>query len=117
MVVRSLQGYFSGITQHGDLDVELSGRRWDGFGLTAATKAGTVELRLPLNYSAALQLETGDGNISVQYPEQLVEGERVPLHVVTQKNARSLTATVGDGGAPVKLLTTAGDIHLSGIAP
>ena len=111
--VKSVSGYFSLLTQQGDLDVQLPGKHWDGLGFTAVTHRGTVSLRLPLEYSAALQLQTRNGNFTLDYPEQLVEGESVPLTVVTDKNVRSLTAAVGKGGAPIRIHTGAGDIHVT----
>jgi DUF4097 and DUF4098 domain-containing protein YvlB len=111
----SVQGYFSAITKEGDLDVELSGKRWSGQGFMVVTQRGSARLRLPVVYSAALQLETLNGNITVDYPEQLVEGEKIPLHVLVKDKARRLIATVGDGGAPIKIQTSAGDIYMSGI--
>lgn len=113
--VRSMEGYFSVATDAGDLDVEMSGTRWYGHGFTAVTKLGSVNLRIPVTYSAALQLETHDGDITIDYPEQLVDGEHIPLSFITRKNVRNLTATVGDGGAPVKLFTHRGDISLTKI--
>jgi DUF4097 and DUF4098 domain-containing protein YvlB len=110
--VRSMEGYFSVVTEAGDLDVELSGTRWYGHGFTAVTKLGSVNLRMPARFSAALQLETHDGDITIDYPEQLVDGEQVPLNFITRKKVRNLTATVGAGGAPVKLFTDRGDISL-----
>jgi len=111
--VKSPSGYFSLLTQQGDLDVQLSGKHWDGLGLTAVTQRGTVSVRLPLEYSAALQLETRNGNFTLDYPEQVVDGESVPLAVVSNKDVRSLTATVGQGGAPIRIHTGAGDIQLT----
>ena len=111
--VKSLQGYFSLLTQEGDISVEMDARRWEGHGLTAATQKGTVHLKLPAAYSAALQLETRDGNIHIDFPEQVVEGESVPLKILTNKNARTMTASVGDGGAPLRLFTAIGDIYLT----
>jgi hypothetical protein len=109
---KSGSGYFSLLTQQGDLDVQLSGKHWDGLGFTAVTHRGKVSLGLPVEYSAALQLETRNGNFTLDYPEQLVDGESVPLAVVTDKVVRSLTATVGEGGAPIRIHTGAGDIQL-----
>jgi DUF4097 and DUF4098 domain-containing protein YvlB len=113
----SLEGYFSGITQQGDLEVMMSGKHWDGLGFTAVTQNGSIRLQLPMDYSAALNLETRKGEISIQYPEQLVDGESVPLELVKQKEAQSLVATVGRGGSPLKLLTSAGDVELIGFTP
>lgn len=113
LAVSSVQGYFSAIIREGDLDVALTGRRWSGQGFSAVTQRGSADLKLPADYSAALQMETLDGDITVDYPEQLVEGERVPLQVLVKKKARRLTATVGDGGAPVRIQTQSGNIRLS----
>lgn len=110
---KSLAGYFSALTRKGDLRVEMSGKRWTGHSFTAATHRGSVALRLPADYSAALQLETRNGAITIQYPSQLSDGVSVPLEAKARKDARLLTASVGEGGAPIKLLTTAGDIQLT----
>jgi hypothetical protein len=112
METRGLSGYFSGTTDAGNIEADMMGKRWDGYGFTAVTQRGQVVVHLPEEYSAALQLETRDGALSVVYPEQLVDGESVPLTAVTNKNARSLSATVGAGGAPVKLLTIKGDVRV-----
>jgi DUF4097 and DUF4098 domain-containing protein YvlB len=111
---RDLAGYFSAITKLGDLTVELSGPRWTGHSFTAATRRGSVELKLPLDYSAQLQLETRGGKISVDYPDQIVQGEPVPFLVVANKKIRSLNARIGEGGAPIRLTTLLGDIALKG---
>ena len=109
---RDLSGYFSGDTQSGDLIVEMSGIRWRGYEFAAKTRSGQIRLRLPSKYSAALQLETRNGKISVDYPPQEVDGEMVPPEIVENKNAQSLKASVGDGGGPIKLATYSGDISL-----
>jgi len=111
----ALQGYFSATTKAGDIIAEMAGKRWDGQGFSAATQRGAVHLRLPADYSAALQVETRSGNITIDYPEQVIEGEKIPLHIVVKDSARSLTASVGAGGASIRLHTAAGDIHLSAI--
>jgi hypothetical protein len=109
---KSLSGYFSGLTKRGDISAEMTGPRWSGHEFSAVTQNGSVDLLLPVDYSAALFLETRNGNIQIDYPEQKVEGESVPLTVATKKKARSLTAKVGEGGAPVKLLTMTGNVNL-----
>ena len=114
METRAISGYFSGTTDAGNIEADMLGKRWDGYGFTAVTQRGTVLVRLPEEYSAALQLETRAGALSVVYPEQLVDGESVPLVAVANKNAHSLSATVGAGGAPVKLLTVKGNVRLEG---
>jgi DUF4097 and DUF4098 domain-containing protein YvlB len=110
-----LSGYFSGTTRRGDILVEMSGRRWEGLEFAAMTQLGSVSLKLPVQFSAALQLETRDGKIAVDYPEQIVDGEPQPPDILINKSAQSLKATVGDGGAPIKLFTSSGDITFSKI--
>ena len=109
---KSLSGYFSGITERGDIRVEMSGHRWQGLEFGATTQNGFVDLQLPLEYSAAIQLQTHNGKLAVDYPPQVVEGEPTPPKIVTRKNGQSLSGAVGDGGAPVKLLTYSGDVTL-----
>jgi hypothetical protein len=110
-----LQGYFSAVTKAGDLNLQMAGKRWLGQGFTAVTERGSAALRLPLGYSAALQLATRAGEVTVDYPEQEVEGEKVPLLAVVKGQGCSLTATVGDGGAPVRIRTEMGNIRLAAI--
>jgi len=110
---KSMSGYFSGITQLGDVRAEMTGNLWLGHSFTAVTKSGSVELRLPADYSTALQLETLSGNLTVDFPAQLVDGEETPLAVVTKKSGKSLVAKVGEGGPPIRLRTSVGDVTLA----
>lgn len=109
----SMSGYFSGKTGRGDIHAEMSGKRWRGLEFGAMTRAGSIELRLPEDYSAALKLETLDGELTVDYPPRIVDGEPVPLAVGIRKSAQALDATVGDGGPPLTLISHSGDIRLS----
>ena len=109
---KSLSGYFSGSTQRGDIRVEMSGNRWSGLGFDALTQNGFIDLRLPVDYSAAIQLQARNGKLAVDYPPQVVDGEPSPPQIVVRKNAQSLSAAVGDGGAPIKLVTYSGDVTL-----
>jgi DUF4097 and DUF4098 domain-containing protein YvlB len=109
----NISGYFSATTQRGNVRLDLSGKRWTGHSLTAATYKGNIDLKLPANYSAALQMETRSGELAIHFPEQTVEGELVPLNAVANKQARSLKASLGDGGSPINVMTYAGNVSLS----
>jgi len=109
----SMSGYFSANTLRGDINVAMSGNRWKGFEFAAVTQQGSANLQIPEKYSAALQLETRNGKITVDYPPQVVDGEEQPPDIVISKSSQSLKATLGDGGPPVKLVTYSGDITLS----
>lgn len=110
---KSLAGYFSGSLLKGDIFVEMSGKQWNGLEFAAVTQNGSANLVLPIEYSAALQLETRNGKVTVDYPTQIVEGEEVPPEVVIRKNSQSLKASVGKGGAPIRIITYSGDIALT----
>jgi DUF4097 and DUF4098 domain-containing protein YvlB len=110
---QSTSGYFSAMTQRGDIQVEMSGTRWNGQEFAVSTQMGSANLLLPVNYSAALQFETRDGKISVDFPPQVVDGELTPPSILIKKSAQYLKAAVGDGGAPIKLFTYSGDVTLS----
>ena len=110
---KAMSGYFSGSVLKGDVLVEMSGIRWNGLELAAVTRQGSATLVLPETYSAALQLETRDGKVTVDYPPRIVEGEEVPPEIVIRKKSQSLKASVGDGGAPIRLVTYSGDVLLS----
>ncbi len=110
---KSVSGYFSANTRRGDVFAEMEGTRWNGLEFAAITQSGSADLRIPEEYSAALQLETRNGKITVDYPPQVVDGEIVPPDIVVRKNSQSLKASVGNGGAPIKLVTYSGDVTLS----
>jgi len=109
----AIDGYYSVKTQNGNILANLSGSRWNGQGFTAATREGRVDLLMPEKYSAVLQLDTQNGEITVDYPSQEVEGELIPPEVVSQKKARHLRARVGEGGAPLRLGTKSGDVSFT----
>jgi len=83
--VKSVSGYFSAMTPRGEVSVEMDGNRWKGLEFAAITQNGSANLILPLKYSAAIQLETRNGKIVVDYPPQEVEGEIVPPEIEIKK--------------------------------
>jgi hypothetical protein len=109
----SMSGYFAGTTKRGDIHVEMSGRRWRGLEFAAVTQMGSIDLLLPAEYDARVQLETRNGKLDVDYPPRLVDGELVPLEVSVGEKGQSLDSDVGDGGAPIKLITHFGDVRFS----
>ena len=110
--LRDINGYYSVNTLKGNIFANLSGGNWNGQGFTAATKEGRVDLLIPEKYSAALQLDTRNGEITVDYPSQEVDGELIPPEVVVQKKVQQLRVRLGNGGAPLRLGTQSGDVSL-----
>ncbi len=88
-------------TRNGPLSVRLSGVRWEGAGLDAETSNGPVTLSVPEYYNADLETGTTNGPFNTE----------VALNVqVLGRNATHINTKLGDGGAPVRVVTTNGPI-------
>ena len=90
-------------TTNGPLDVDLTGSHWEGVGLDAETTNGPVNLGIPTDYSARLELGTVNGPFSVAFPLTIT---------VQGKLGRRITTTLGAGGAPVRVVTTNGPVEI-----
>ena len=73
---KSMSGYFSGRILRGDILVDMTNDRWNGLEFAAATYQGSATLLLPEKYSAALQLETRNGKITVDYPPRVLREKK-----------------------------------------
>jgi hypothetical protein len=89
-------------TQNGSLNVQLSGKRWDGAGLDAETHNGSVRVRIPDDYSARLETHTVNGSLRTDFPVTL-----------RGRISRDLTLPLGSGGAPIRVTTTNGSVTIS----
>ena len=92
-------------TSNGPLRVELTGTRWQGAGLDAETSNGPVTLIIPERYSANLETGTQNGPINTDFELTVSLGGY-------GRSSRRLNATLGQGGAPVKAVTTNGPLTL-----
>jgi len=97
-----LSGAVMARVQNGPIAVDLSGSKWSGAGLDAASENGPVALRLPKRYSAKLETGTLNGPSDIEYP-LTVEG-RLRGH---------FTTTLGSGGPMVRVVTDNGPIHIT----
>lgn len=89
-------------TQNGSLNVQLSGSRWDGSGLDAETRNGSVRLSVPERYAAHLETGTVNGSIRTDIPV-----------TVSGRISRRLNIPLGGGGAPIRALTTNGSVMIT----
>ena len=87
--------------QNGGLHVRLTGTRWEGAGLDAATENGGVRISIPERYSARLETGTVNGGIKTDFPI-----------TVSGRISRHFSLTLGSGGAPVRATTTNGGVIL-----
>jgi len=85
--------------QNGPLSIELMGTKWDGAGLDAETQNGPADLTIPDNYNAKIEFGTVNGPMDVGFPMTVTINGRIRNRIST---------TLGNGGAPVRVLTTNG---------
>jgi hypothetical protein len=90
-------------TTNGPLSVSLGGDRWAGTGLDAQTSNGPVTLSMPEDYNADLETGTTNGPFSTE----------IPLNVrMLGQRTTHITTKIGNGGQPVKVVTTNGPINI-----
>jgi hypothetical protein len=85
--------------QNGPLTIDLQGTRWEGTGLDAETQNGPADLRIPDNYNAKIEFGTINGPLDVDFPVTVTLSGRVRDRIST---------TLGNGGPPIRVVTTNG---------
>ena len=89
-------------TQNGSLHVQLTGSRWDGTGLEAETRNGSVRLAVPEQYAAQLETGTVNGSIRTDIPVTL-----------SGRISRTLSIPLGGGGRTIRAMTTNGSVTIT----
>ena len=99
--LEGIAGDVHGETTNGPLNVTLDGDRWRGEGLDLRTTNGPVNVDIPDAYSARLETGTVNGGMRIDFPVTL-QGT-IGRHISTQ---------LGDGGAPIRAVTTNGPVTI-----
>lgn len=99
--VGQLGGDVRGRTTNGGLHVTLAGDSWNGEGLDLRTTNGGVDLEIPESYNARLETRTTNGGLRVDFPV-LVSGDL----------RNGLDLDLGQGGRPIRVVTTNGGVRL-----
>ena len=94
-------GDVRGRTTNGGVDVELDGATWRGEGLNVETSNGGVKIAIPNDYSARVQVATTNGGMNSDFPL-----------TVTGRLDRDIDATLGAGGATIRVRTSNGGVRL-----
>jgi hypothetical protein len=89
-------------TQNGSLNVQLTGTQWDGTGLDAETRNGSVRLAVPAQYAAQLETGTVNGSIRTDIPV-----------TVSGQISRRLSIPLGGGGRTIRAVTTNGSVSIT----
>ena len=100
--VDSVAGNVRGRTTNGGVEARLAGDAWEGTGLDLETTNGGIRLRVPEDYSARLETRTVNGNVDIDFPV-----------TVQGSIGRSISTTLGEGGALVRAVTTNGQVRVS----
>lgn len=96
----SLAGDVQCATSVGAISIAPGGDQWNGAGLNVRTDVGAIDLTLPPNYSAHLDLSTAIGAIVTN----------LPLPVLKAGMGRSVSADLGAGGATLAATTKVGAV-------
>jgi hypothetical protein len=102
LAVADIGGDVRAHTQNGSLNVRLAGNAWDGAGLDAETRNGSVRLSVPESYAASLEVGTVNGPIRTDIPV-----------TVSGRISRELNIPLGGGGKPIRVHTTNGPVTIS----
>jgi hypothetical protein len=97
----NVSGDIRGETTNGGVTIALTGDRWDGAGLDVETRNGGIRMSVPEHYSAALEAETTNGRVSIDFPVTVQGTFR-----------RQLNTTLGAGGAKIRAVTTNGGVTI-----
>jgi Toastrack DUF4097 len=100
--LRRIDGNVRGRTTNGGVDVELDGPSWQGEGLDVQTTNGGVRLVVPEHYSAQLEAHTSNGGVNIDVPG-----------TVNQRSRRDAVVQLGSGGAPIRVRTSNGGVHVT----
>jgi DUF4097 and DUF4098 domain-containing protein YvlB len=101
--LREVGGEVQARAQNGPVSVALSGSRWDGEGLDAETRNGPIHLTVPDSYNADLETGTVNGPFVSDLPLTVTLRGRI---------TGPMKAKLGDGGPPVRVVTTNGPVHI-----
>jgi len=98
----NVNGDVRGRTTNGGVDIELDGAMWQGEGLDVQTSNGGVRISVPEHYSARLEASTVNGGLNSDFPV-VMQGRR----------PREIEATLGGGGAPIRVRTSNGGVKIT----
>ena len=99
--LKDLAGDVHARTTNGGVSVKLTGSRWQGEGLDARTTNGGVQLDVPEGYDATLETGTVNGSTHVDFPI-----------TVQGKLGKRFTVELGEGGPPIRVVTTNGSVRI-----
>lgn len=110
--VKDVSGNVKGRTANGGVNVSLSGASWKGNGLDLETTNGGINLTVPENYAANVEVGTVNGGYKSDIPSLNLTEDIKGEHYGRSRSKR-ITTSLNGGGAPVRLVTTNGGVRIS----
>ncbi|HKP70949.1 MAG TPA: DUF4097 family beta strand repeat-containing protein [Pyrinomonadaceae bacterium] len=110
--LNDVAGDVKGRTTNGGVHVQLAGTAWRGNGLDVTTTNGGVHLQMSEGYAANIETGTVNGGFHSSIAALNVTREDVKGPDRHMKPLKINTALNG-GGAPIRLITTNGGVHIS----
>lgn len=107
-----IAGDVRGRTTNGGVRVSLTGASWRGTGLDVTTTNGGVHVMMAENYAANIETGTVNGGFKSNIPALNVSNEDVK-GANRHNRATKLNMALNGGGAPIRLITTNGGVHIS----
>lgn len=107
--LNEIAGDVRGRTANGGLHVELSGNGWKGAGLDVQTTNGGVHLSIPETFAANIETGTVNGGWHSNFAELQIEKTENNRY----RPGGRLNKALNGGGAPVRLITTNGGVHIN----
>ena len=105
-----IAGNVKGRTTNGGVHVELSAGNWKGSGLDLETTNGGVHVSVPQNFAAHFETGTVNGGFHSDFAQlELPKSENGEK----RRPGGRITADLNGGGAPVRLITTNGGVHIN----
>jgi len=108
-------GNFNGKTTNGGVFVKLAGQSWRGGGLDVTTTNGGVNVEMPQNYAAHVETGTVNGGFSsdiAALQPQKDDNRDNNGWVGYRPRKTKISADLNGGGAPIRLITTNGGVHI-----
>ncbi|NVO32174.1 DUF4097 family beta strand repeat-containing protein [Hymenobacter lapidiphilus] len=102
LVLRGVSGDVRAQTTNGRIDLSLNGETWTGPGLDVSTVNGDINWELPAEYTATVLARTTRGRVAAE-----LNTKRLNLL------PHNLAATLGKGGAQLKVSTTNGNVRVT----
>jgi len=106
-----LSGDVRGRTTNGGVNVLLAGKGWSGAGMDVQTANGGVKLAMPEGYAANFEASTVNGGFNSDIASLNVEKDDRG-----RARTKHIAAPINGGGAPIRVTTTNGGVHISSVA-